>query len=48
VRKRADAGDAALVGFDRREVFIIPPVPDVDQWKTFSEGRRARYFRCLP
>jgi hypothetical protein len=41
VRKRADAGDAALVGFDRREVVTIPPLPDIDQWKTFSEARQA-------
>jgi hypothetical protein len=39
--------DAAL-GFNRREAVTIPALSDIDQWKTFSEARRARYFRCLP
>jgi uncharacterized protein len=28
--------DAALVGFDRREMVTIPPLPDAEQWKAFD------------
>lgn len=33
--------DAALVGFDRREAVTIPPLPDVEQWNTFTAARQA-------
>lgn len=33
--------DAALVGFDRRELVTIPPLPDVAQWEAFSAARLA-------
>jgi short-subunit dehydrogenase len=33
--------DAALLGFDRRELVTIPPLPDVGQWEAFSAARRA-------
>jgi short-subunit dehydrogenase len=33
--------DAALVGFDRREAVTIPPLPDAQQWETFSLARQA-------
>jgi uncharacterized protein len=33
--------DAALVGFDRRETVTIPPLPDIGQWRAFSEARQA-------
>jgi len=31
--------DAALVGFDRRELVTIPPVPDVAAWDDFEKAR---------
>ena len=33
--------DAALVGFDRRELVTIPPLPDAGQWEAFDAARRA-------
>jgi uncharacterized protein len=34
-----DLVDAALVGFDRRELVTIPPVPDVADWEAFEQAR---------
>jgi short-subunit dehydrogenase len=33
--------DAALVGFDRRELVTIPPLPDASQWTTLDTARQA-------
>ena len=33
--------DAALVGFDRRELITIPPLHDTTQWSSFEAARRA-------
>jgi short-subunit dehydrogenase len=33
--------DAALVGFDRRELVTIPPLPDARQWEAFVAARHA-------
>ncbi|MDQ0390347.1 SDR family NAD(P)-dependent oxidoreductase [Labrys monachus] len=33
--------DAAFVGFDRRELVTIPPLPDAGQWEAFDAARRA-------
>lgn len=33
--------DAALVGYDRRELVTIPPLPDAAQWETFNAARLA-------
>lgn len=33
--------DAALVGFDRRELITIPPLPDADLWDTYQAARQA-------
>ncbi|QHB33127.1 SDR family oxidoreductase [Yersinia canariae] len=33
--------DAALVGFDRRELVTIPPLHDIEQWGTYQAGRQA-------
>ena len=33
--------DAALVGFDRRELITIPPLPDATQWSAFELARKA-------
>jgi uncharacterized protein len=33
--------DAALVGYDRRELVTIPSLPDVGQWETFNAARQA-------
>jgi len=33
--------DAALVGFDRRELITIPPLHDATQWSAFEVARRA-------
>jgi hypothetical protein len=33
--------DAALVGFDRRELVTIPSLPDVNQWTAFDAARKA-------
>ena len=34
-----DLVDAALVGFDRRELVTIPPVPDIAAWEAFEQAR---------
>ncbi|WP_260705665.1 SDR family NAD(P)-dependent oxidoreductase [Edaphobacter flagellatus] len=34
-----DLVDAALVGFDRKELVTIPPVPDVEAWDAFEQAR---------
>ncbi|WP_306030619.1 SDR family oxidoreductase [Stappia sp. MMSF_3263] len=34
-----DLVDAALVGFDRKELVTIPPVPDVAAWDSFEQAR---------
>jgi uncharacterized protein len=34
-----DLVDAALVGFDRKELITIPPVPDVATWEAFERAR---------
>jgi short-subunit dehydrogenase len=31
--------DAALLGFDRRELVTIPPVPEVEAWEAFEHAR---------
>lgn len=36
-----DLVDAALVGFDRRELVTIPPLHDVTQWNAFEAARQA-------
>src|ERR1700733_8361856 len=41
VMEVAELVDAALVGFDRRELVTIPPLPDASQWDTFSAARQA-------
>jgi uncharacterized protein len=33
--------DAALVGYDRRELITIPPLPDAGQWSAFNAARLA-------
>jgi uncharacterized protein len=34
-----DLVDAALIGFDRKELVTIPPVPDVADWEAFEHAR---------
>ena len=34
-----DLVDAALIGFDRKELVTIPPVPDVAAWEAFEQAR---------
>jgi len=34
-----DLVDAALVGFDRKELVTIPPVPDLAAWEAFERER---------
>lgn len=34
-----DLVDAALVGFDRKELITIPPVPDIAAWEAFEQAR---------
>lgn len=41
VMEVGDLVDAALVGFDRRELVTIPPLPDAGQWQTFDAARQA-------
>lgn len=36
-----DLVDAALAGFDRRELVTIPPLHDVGQWDAFQAARQA-------
>jgi len=33
--------DAALIGFDRRELITIPPLHDATQWSAFEVARKA-------
>lgn len=33
--------DAALVGFDRREIVTIPPLHQLEQWDAFQQARQA-------
>jgi short-subunit dehydrogenase len=33
--------DAALAGFDRRELVTIPPLPDAGQWDAFEAARKT-------
>jgi short-subunit dehydrogenase len=33
--------DAALVGYDRRELVTIPPLPDAAQWDAYAAAREA-------
>jgi uncharacterized protein len=35
--------DAALAGFDRREMVTIPPLPDATQWIEFEAARKAMF-----
>ncbi|SDA96867.1 SDR family oxidoreductase [Sinorhizobium sp. NFACC03] len=41
VMEVGDLVDAAVVGFDRRELVTIPPLPDAGQWHTFDAARQA-------
>ncbi|OCP02459.1 MULTISPECIES: SDR family oxidoreductase [unclassified Ensifer] len=41
VMEVGDLVDAALVGFDRRELVTIPPLPDGAQWTSFDTARQA-------
>jgi uncharacterized protein len=36
-----DLVDAALVGFDRKELVTIPPVPEAAAWEAFEQARMA-------
>lgn len=36
-----DLVDAALIGFDRRELITIPPLPDEAQWNAYQAARKA-------
>lgn len=36
-----DLVDAALVGFDRKELVTIPPVPEASAWEAFEQARFA-------
>ena len=39
VMEAGDLVDAALVGFDCKELVTIPPVPNVEDWDAFEEAR---------
>ncbi|NRQ15935.1 SDR family NAD(P)-dependent oxidoreductase [Ensifer sesbaniae] len=41
VMEVGDLVDAALVGFGRRELVTIPPLPDAGQWNGFDAARQA-------
>jgi hypothetical protein len=41
VMKAQDMVDAALVGFDRRELVTIPALPDAVDWERFDNARKA-------
>lgn len=41
VMEVGDLVDAALVGFDRRELVTIPPLHDLGQWNAFDGARKA-------
>lgn len=34
-----DLVDAALIGFDRKELVTLPPVPDASDWDAFEQAR---------
>ncbi len=40
VMEVGDLVDAALVGFDRRELVTIPPLPDAGQWDAYQAARQ--------
>jgi len=51
VMEVSDLVDAALVGFDRRELVTIPPLPDGRQWDVFDLARKtmmANFGNALP
>ncbi|WP_043611212.1 SDR family oxidoreductase [Ensifer sp. ZNC0028] len=51
VMEVGDLVDAALVGYDRRELVTIPPLPDADQWSTLDTARQAmlpNFAQSLP
>lgn len=51
VMEVGDLVDAALVGYDRRELVTIPPLPDADQWNTLDTARQAmlpNFAQSLP
>jgi uncharacterized protein len=39
IMEAEDLVDAALVGFDRKELVTIPAVPDVAAWDAFEQAR---------
>jgi len=39
VMEAEDLVDAALIGFDRKELVTIPPVPNVADWEAFEHSR---------
>lgn len=39
VMRAEDMVDAALAGLDRGEVFTIPSLPDIEDWKTYEAAR---------
>ena len=41
VMKAEEMVDAALVGFDRRELVTIPSLPDAADWERFDSARKA-------
>jgi short-subunit dehydrogenase len=41
VMEAGEMVDAALVGFDRRELITIPPLPEAGQWEQFNAARQA-------
>lgn len=46
-----DLVDAALIGYDRRELVTIPPLPDAGQWNTLDTARQAmlpNFAQSLP
>ena len=51
VMEVGDLVDAALIGYDRRELVTIPPLPDADQWNTLDTARQAmlpNFAQSLP
>lgn len=41
VMEVGDLVDAALVGFDRRELVTVPPLHDIGEWDAFYDARKA-------
>ncbi|MDM0078445.1 SDR family oxidoreductase [Variovorax sp. J2P1-59] len=41
VMRAEEMVDAALVGFDRRELVTIPSLPDIGDWERFDAARKA-------